>query len=145
MAKAEVISLMHLARVEMFLENVMRKLVRSHERKIARKRQQQNRVQLGGLQQPKFSRGWRQQFESVVGTKNARRMRIESHHHRDRAGGASAAHDLSDDGAVSAVNPVEVADAHNRRTEVRRNVRELMKDAHRDFFTAETPRSPRKD
>ena len=131
MAKVEVITFMHLARVEMLLEDVVGKLVGSHQRKIARKRQQQNCVQLSRRQQAKFFRGRSQQFEYVIGTKNARRMRIKSNDDRSGARGPGAAHDLVDHGPVCAVDAVEVADAHDRRTEVRGDVCELVEDLHR--------------
>src|SRR5580704_8656770 len=57
-------------------------------------------------------------------------MRFESDHYRDGIRSASPAHDLIDDGAVRAVDAVKIADAHDRRTKVHRNIGELMKYLH---------------
>jgi len=130
MAEVEVISLMNLAGMEVFFQDVVGKLVRRHQREIASKRQHQNRVERGGLEEAEFFRGWSQQFESMIGAQNAGRMRLEGDDDGMRLGGLGAANDFIDDRAVRAVDAIKIADADKRGTEVARNFVEFVKDLH---------------
>src|SRR5579863_2657305 len=53
-AKMEVVTFVHLASLQTFLENVMSKVMWSHERQIAGEGEQKSGVQTRGLQQAKF-------------------------------------------------------------------------------------------
>jgi len=65
----EVVALMHLAGMQPPFQNFMGKLVRRHQRKIAREGKQQHRVNPRGFQQPQLFRQRSQQLQSVIGRK----------------------------------------------------------------------------
>ena len=55
----------------------------------------------------------------------------------------STPHNLVENGTVSAMHSVEIADADNRRPEVVRNIVEFVEKSHPNFVNrAETPKAP---
>ena len=108
----------------------MGKLVRRHERKIAREREQQNRVDARRFQQAQFFRKRSQKFQVVIGTQNAGWVGLKGDDHRLCVFGLRAPHNLVENHAVSAVHTVEVADADQCGTEVVGNIFEFVKGPH---------------
>ncbi len=111
----------------------MSKLMRRHQRKIARERQQQNRIDSSSFQQPQLFRERGKQFQTVIGSQNPGRVRLKSNHHRLSMTSLSPPHDLVQNMAMSAVDAIEVANADHRRPKLPRNVVEMVKDVHASF------------
>ena len=66
--------------VQAFLEDVMRKLVRGHQGKIARERKQQDRIDASCRKQAQFFGSGSEELKAAIGPQDAHRMRLE----RDR-------------------------------------------------------------
>src|ERR1017187_5171089 len=135
MPKVKVIPLVNLAGMEMFFQDVVGKLVRRHQRKIACEGQHQNRVESGGLEQAEFLRSRSQEFKCVIGSKDARRMGLKGDDDRPCLRGLRMANDFIDDRAVSAVNAIEIADADDRGTEVAGDIVEFVEGQHSAIST----------
>src|ERR1039458_6891309 len=132
--EVEVVAFVNLAGMQALLQNFMGKLVRRHQRKIAREGEQQNRVDAGGFQQAQFLRSRSQQFQVVIGTQDAGGVGLEGDSHRLRVSGFRSPHDLIQNMPVSAVYAVEVTDAEQRGTEVAGNIVEFVESSHPKAF-----------
>src|SRR5208282_2586515 len=132
--EVEVVAFVDFPGMQALLQDFMGKLVRRHQRKIARKREQQDRVDPGGFQQAQFFRKRSQQFQVVTGTQDAGGMGLEGDNHRLRAPSFRAPHDFVHNVAVSAVHTVEVTDADERGTEVAGNIVEFVESSHPKSF-----------
>jgi len=111
----------------------MSKLVRRHERKIAREGKQQNRVNASSFEQPQFFRKRSQQLEIVIGTQDPRRVRLKGDNHGLRVSSLCSPHDFIENMPMSPMHAVEVADANQRGTKVAWNVVEFVENQHRVF------------
>ena len=67
MAKAEVVTLVHFARVQFLFQNPFRKLMGRHHRQISAKRKQQDGIEAGGFEQAEFFGKRRDQLQSGIG------------------------------------------------------------------------------
>src|SRR5215469_7641013 len=76
-AEMEVVSLVYLDRLQSLFQDAMCELMRSHQRQVARERQQQHRIDPRLLQESKFLRCWSQQLEGTVRAQDADRMWLE--------------------------------------------------------------------
>ena len=144
-SEVEVVAFVNFTGMQTLFQNFMGKLVRRHQRKIAREGKQQNRVDSGGFEQAQFFRQRSQQLQAVIGTQDAGGVRLESDHHRLRIRSLRAAHDLVNNMAVSAVHAVEVADTDDRGTEVARDVVEFMESSHPKSFSPPRRRGRREN
>ena len=76
-SEVEVVALVHFAGMQAPLQNLMGKLMRCHQRKIAREGKQQNRVDAGSFEQAQFFWKRSQQFQILIGTQDTGRVRLE--------------------------------------------------------------------
>src|SRR5208282_3229163 len=129
-SEVEVVAFVNFTGMQALFQNFMSKLMRRHQRKIAREGKQQNRVDAGGFEQPQFLRKWGQQLEIVIGTQDASGMRLEGDNHGLSVLSLRPAHDLIENMTVSTMYAVEVADAEQRRTEVAGDVVEFVESQH---------------
>src|SRR4029077_19413635 len=80
-SEVKVVALMDFAGAQSFLQNLVGKLVRSHQRQVARERKEQDGVNSGRGQQPQFLRRRGEKLKSGVRTQDASGMRLEGHRH----------------------------------------------------------------
>jgi len=94
--------------------------------KIAREGKQQHRVNPRGFQQPQLFRQRSQQLQSVIGTQDARRVRLKSYNHRVPVSRPRPPNNLVNHRPMSPVYPVKIPNADDGRPEVVRDVVEFM-------------------
>ena len=135
-AEMEVIAFMQFAGAQLFLQDLFRKLSRSHQGKVTSEGQEQHRIQAAGLEQAELFRGGRDQLEAGIRFQDANRMGFEGDRHRLGALLPCAAYDLLEYMTVGAVDTVEIPDTHDRRTEVGGNILEFVEDLHREQLLA---------
>src|ERR1700722_13230315 len=128
--EVEVVPLMNFTRLQALLQNVVGELMRRHQRKVARKGKQQNRIDAGTSQKLKLFRQRSQQLQIVIGTQNARGMRLKRNHHRSRLRRPRAPHDLINHVPVSPMYPVKISNTDKSRPEGAGHVVEMVEGQH---------------
>jgi hypothetical protein len=133
--EVEVVAFVNFPGMKPLLKNFMGKLVRRHQRKIAREGEQQDRIDAGGFQESQLFRKRSQQLQVVIGPQDAGGVGIKGDNHRLPAPGFRAPHDFVQNMAVSAVHTVEVTNADERGTEIAGNIVEFVESSHPDYFS----------
>src|SRR5450432_3824166 len=128
MTEAEVESFMHLAGVQLFLQNAFGKLSWRHQRKIAAEGKQENGIYAGGFEQAQFFGGRREELQSRFRSQNSRGMRLKGYSNGFVPIRASARHNLAQYMRVCTVHAIEIAHADEGRAEISGNVVEGMKN-----------------
>src|SRR5579864_2095999 len=114
-AETEVVAFVYLARVQSFFQDVVGEGFWSHERQVAREREEKNGIKAGSPEQSKPFGSRSKQLKSRIRSQDPHGMRLEG----DRHGPASlllcARDDVNENPGMRAMHSVKVTDAQERR------------------------------
>jgi len=130
-AETKIKPLVHFTGAELFLQNALRKLPRSHQREITPKGKQQYGVDSSACQQAEFFWSRRKQLQSCLRPQNPRRMRLKGHSHGPGLMVSRPQHDFPQHMRMRPMHSVKVAHADQRRAKVGGNIVEFVKDLHK--------------
>jgi hypothetical protein len=135
MPEMKVVAFVNFPRLQSLLQNIVRKMMRRHERKIAREGKQQDGIDPGFAQKAKFFGQGTDQLEIGIGPQNPDGMRLERDRNRAAGLGFRPFHDVRQNSAMGAMHAVKVADADYAGSEASWDLFEFVKNMH-CFVTA---------
>ncbi len=106
-------------RVQFADEDLFNKVVRAHDGEIAREGKDERGVDARVGEKTNAALSRRDELEIFVGMKDSHGMRVEGDDHGFGAGFACALNHLLEHRLVCQVDAIEVADAYDRRAEIR--------------------------
>jgi len=110
LAEAEVVPLNHRNRMKAVNDDIADELLGRDLEELPAALHQHDAAGPGLGDQPEFLMQGRERRRHAIGRENGRRMRFEGHHHEPGAGGLSHLQALVQQGAMAAMDTVEVAD-----------------------------------
>ena len=114
MSEVEVIAFVHLAGIQLLLQDPFGKLARSQQGEIASEREQEDCINSCAGEQSELFGRWGKEFKGGIGSKNADGMRLEGDGHGLRVLLPGAVSNISQDGLMRPVDAVKIAHADDR-------------------------------